>query len=333
MVEFVLNERDVDVFVIGDIHGCAEELDQLLAKLPLKRKSVVILLGDYIDRGPSSRDVLEILLKLSNRVKLLPLLGNHEASLLEFLEKPLSREAARFLYNGGGATLQSYSDEKGGYLIPKDHLEFIQSAQILFQCERYVFVHAGLPDLPLREIDEQLHRRDLLWIRKQFLESTYHWGKIVVHGHTPTPSVEFLPQRINLDTGCVYNNRLSAIHLQTKDVYQVPRINTSGLIYLKDDPASKRRAVRFTGEVDVQVQVGLQVLNFKTIDFNELGILIQPVVAEETPAFIPGEQLEGQIITAADESFKFSGRIVRMEQGQGTCKLGVEFYWPPERKT
>ncbi len=332
MVEFKLDDKDADVFVIGDIHGCAEELDQLIRKLPLNKKSIVILVGDYIDRGPASKEVMDLLIKLSNRVRVLPLLGNHEASLLEFLEKPLSREAARYLFNGGGATLQSYSDQQGGFLIPREHLDFLQSTQVIYQSERYVFVHAGLPDLPLREIDEQLHRRELLWIRQQFLESTYHWGKIVVHGHTPIPAVEFLPQRINVDTGCVFNNRLSAIHLQTKDVYQVPRIQASDLIYLKDAPESKRRAVRFRGDVEVQVQQGTRMIRFRTIDFNELGLLIQPLSEQDAPAFLPGEQIEGQIVTADDESFKFSGRVVRMEQGKGPSRLGVEFYWPPEKK-
>ena len=113
-------------FVIGDVHGCAEELEELLSLLPIDPDSTVIFLGDYIDRGPDSRRVIDLVLSVEKRCSVVALMGNHEEMFAEFLHDPQSAEAARFIYNWGGATLASYALPGGGYKIPKHHLPFSQ---------------------------------------------------------------------------------------------------------------------------------------------------------------------------------------------------------------
>src|SRR3954463_10575248 len=121
------DDQPDSLFAIGDVHGCAEELRALIQKLPLRRDSLVVFLGDYIDRGPDSRGVVDTILDLQQYCRVVCLLGNHELMLREFLDGSDSRRVARFIYNGGSATLSSYADHDGVFVMPEEHRDFFDS--------------------------------------------------------------------------------------------------------------------------------------------------------------------------------------------------------------
>lgn len=210
------------LFAIGDIHGQFEELILLLQQLPLVASSTLVFLGDYVDRGLQSKEVIQKIIDLQGSYNVITLLGNHEQMFLNYLQDPLCGIGSSFLQNGGTATLASYSTELGDYEVLPEHKRFLQSLRLSYQTKDYFFVHAGVPKIPLKDLDEEKHKAEMLWIRERFLVGNYSWEKIIVHGHTPTIEVEITPNRINLDTGCVYGNRLSAIGLPSNTVYSVP---------------------------------------------------------------------------------------------------------------
>ncbi len=323
-------ENEENIYVIGDVHGCAAELQELLKLLPLDESCSLVLMGDYLDRGPASREVIETLIELRSRVRIYPLMGNHEALMLDFLRDPESPEAACFLFNGGGATLQSYSARPGHYSIPQHHVDFLQSLNVSILTEKYVFVHAGLPEVPLSELSLDLHLHDLLWIRKRFFESEFSYGKLVVHGHTPRSEVEITPRRINIDTGCVYANYLSAIHLPSLKVYQVARSASLEHLYLKDADKSSRKAARFEGKIAVRLMRGKRTLRFKTINFNEFGLLLKPKDSEKKQILDFNERIRGVLSTGRQHSFAFYGKVVRVElQEDGSYQYALSLRSPP----
>lgn len=186
--------------VIGDIHGCNDALGRLLelvAPLPGDR---LIFLGDYVDRGPDSRGVIERLIALeeSGRYETIFLKGNHEAMLLDYLETG----NLLWLINGGDATLRSYGCDRT-LSLPVAHCDFLGRLRLWYETDTHIFVHAGLrPGLPLQEQREE----DILWIRGDFLDTPGGWGKTVVYGHTPTPEPRFGHGHIGIDTGAVYRH-------------------------------------------------------------------------------------------------------------------------------
>ncbi len=206
------------IFAIGDIHGCLWSLEKLLDSLPVNwGKDLVIFLGDYIDRGPDPRGVIEKLLELKEfyRDKIITLKGNHEWMFERFLR---GIDTDVFLYNGGGTTLRGYYNKKGYLEIPEEHLRFLKELKLYYETDNYIFVHAGLrPGKELKDQDEE----DLLWIRDSFYLSEYKFPKIVVFGHTPFPAPLILEDRIGIDTGCVYGGALTAIELPEKKIYQI----------------------------------------------------------------------------------------------------------------
>lgn len=203
------------LLAIGDIHGCLDLLRQLLEEVAPGGNDQVVFLGDYIDRGPDSRGVIDFLLEFrTSRPQTVFLKGNHEAMLLDYLA---GRERLRYLLNGGETTLYSYR-EKGRLKIPADHLQFLQSLRLYYETEHFIFVHAGLR--PQVATDAQ-HENDQLWIRKKFLESDYSWGKAVVFGHTPLPKPRLNGDRIGLDTGAVYGRTLTCCDVLTRKTWSV----------------------------------------------------------------------------------------------------------------
>ncbi len=318
-----------NLFVVGDIHGCADEFQALIEKLPLDQPCAVVLVGDYIDRGPKSRQVIDALMELSTRVKIYPLMGNHESCLLEFLEHPYSNVGARFLLNGGWATLQSYSQRPGDYSIPPEHVSFVRSLKLGYSNAKHVFVHAGLPDVPLGELDEKEHRDDLLWVRRAFLHSRYSWEKVVVHGHTHCRAVHFDERRINVDTGCVFGNKLSAVHLPSRKVYDVPKFTKSEHIYLADAEGSRRKAVRFEGEVDIVVDREDEPIEFQSINYNDFGVLMRSKESMNRQLFRADEEIRGKFLTGRNVVFHFHGRIVWSRVMLGVLRCGVEFFGRP----
>ncbi|WP_432821846.1 metallophosphoesterase family protein [Trichloromonas sp.] len=204
------------LLAVGDIHGCRDLLVDLLAKVRPQPADRLIFLGDYIDRGPDARGVIDELLtfRLSHPRSIF-LKGNHEAMFLDFLA---GRNLLLFLRNGGDATLSSYPQE-GKIRIPQEHLDFLRNLDLHHETEDFIFVHAGLrPGLPLADQQE----RDLLWIRSEFLDSDYDWGKTLVFGHTPFAAPLLTANRIGLDTGAVYGRTLSCCDVRSRTCWHAP---------------------------------------------------------------------------------------------------------------
>ena len=200
------------IYAVGDIHGRYDKLCDLMDKIDIYLYSeMLVFLGDYIDRGPQSFEVVEYLIDLRKRhPNTVFLKGNHE----EMFEKYISGEdRLTYLFNGGQQTLDSYMSrprEADEPLIPAEHLAFIKSLTMYYETESYIFVHAGLQkNVPL----EQQKSEDLLWIRKKFIESGHDFGKPVVFGHTPLPEPLLQPNKIGIDTGAVYGNKLTCIRV------------------------------------------------------------------------------------------------------------------------
>jgi serine/threonine protein phosphatase 1 len=201
-----------NIYAIGDIHGCLDKLKALLSKIDADpARDELVFLGDYIDRGPSSYEVVDYLIQLKKRMpNTVFLKGNHEEMFTQYLS---GIDRHLFVMNGGQATLESYMKNKAhadGSLIPSDHLRFFSSLRLYYQTDDYIFVHAGMrEDVPL----ELQRSEDLLWIRDTFISSDYDFGKPVIFGHTPFNNPLVQPNKIGVDTGAVYGNRLTCIKL------------------------------------------------------------------------------------------------------------------------
>ncbi|GJE19260.1 metallophosphoesterase family protein [Methylobacterium marchantiae] len=198
-------------YAIGDIHGCADALVRLLAEIERHgdgRPRRLVFLGDYVDRGPDSAGVLEILRDLdrAGNGSATFLMGNHERMVLDAYEKPFGVTA--WLENGGESTLASFGIQDPENL-PRGVLNWMSVLATVHEDARRYYVHAGFH--PGRTgIDPDVEAR--LWIRKPFLTEDFDFGKHVVHGHTPQkdgrPDVR--PFRTNLDTACVFGRVLTA---------------------------------------------------------------------------------------------------------------------------
>ena len=198
-------------YVIGDIHGCLEPLRRLLEKVAPRPGDEVVFIGDYIDRGPQSREVVEHLVNLPYRCVFL--LGNHEKMLLEFLN---GEDEGLYLANGGQATLESYGGDASN--IPAAHLGFFRRLRPMYETAGHLIVHAGIR--PMVPLDEQ-SVEDLVWIRQEFFEFIGRYATPVVFGHTPLRQVLLRPDRIGIDTGCVYGGKLTCLKLPSREVIQV----------------------------------------------------------------------------------------------------------------
>lgn len=204
------------LIAVGDIHGCYDRLCKLLRIIKLKPEDALVFLGDYIDRGFQSKEVVSKLIELNKRKNVICLKGNHEQMLIDFLNNGPTAEG--YLVNGGRATLDSYRGQPS-----EEHLSFLKSLPLYYESGRFVFVHAGvIPGIPLEEQDCY----DLVWVREEFLEAPAPVipGKVVVFGHTIVgayaPWIE--SDRIGLDTGAFLGGCLTAMDVLSGDVYQVP---------------------------------------------------------------------------------------------------------------
>ncbi len=201
------------IFAIGDIHGCLDKLVRLSQRISPREGDTLVFLGDYIDRGPDSAGVIEFLLKLKKScpAELVFLKGNHEAMLLDYLG---GRNQESYLYYGGSATVDSYAARYGSFHLPGKHEEFFRNLKGSYETERYVFVHAGLkPGIPISDQSDD----EKLWIRWEFVNSEYDWGKRVIFGHTAfiVPRIE--SNKIGIDTGAVYGRELTCLVLPDVD--------------------------------------------------------------------------------------------------------------------
>lgn len=222
--------RGVRVYAIGDIHGRADLLAQLFKRIDedfavapaLQRLEV--FLGDYVDRGSASRQVIDLLIERARRHHTALLKGNHEALLADFLHKPSTLDTWQRL--GGLETLMSYGitpsmnadTRKQAELahsldsvLPPNHKQFFGNLRTSFAFGDYFFVHAGVrPSVAL----EKQREADLLWIRQEFLLYEGDFGKIIVHGHTPVQEPDIRSNRINIDTGAYATGRLTCLVLE-----------------------------------------------------------------------------------------------------------------------
>jgi serine/threonine protein phosphatase 1 len=218
------------IYAVGDIHGRADLLAQLFSRIDADlaahhiERSIHVFLGDYVDRGPGSREVLDRLIDRAYSHESVFLMGNHELIFLQFLHDPALLKQWR--QYGGLDTLMSYglkvpfnaNAEQLAALsaslesvMPAEHCRFLEELKPSFECGSFFFAHAGVrPGVPL----ENQRMDDLLWIREEFLQYEGGFGKIVVHGHTPAPEPEVRVNRINIDTGAYATGRLTCLILE-----------------------------------------------------------------------------------------------------------------------
>jgi serine/threonine protein phosphatase 1 len=229
MQDAPIPNRNTRLYAIGDIHGRLDLLERAISAIERDvaahgSNALTVTLGDYIDRGPESRGVIERLSVNPFPTPYVALKGNHEAFLADFLADPALGPQWRQL--GGLETLNSYGVPVGGLMVsrnydeaaerlraalPAAHVAFLRSLKLSLSHGQYFLCHAGVrPGVPLDRQDEH----DLLWIRGEFLSSTMDFGKIVVHGHTPMPEPEVLPNRINIDTGAFATGQLAGVVLE-----------------------------------------------------------------------------------------------------------------------
>lgn len=311
------------IFAVGDVHGCADELSELLALLPLRDDSTVVMLGDYIDRGPYSRRVIEILLEAKKRHNIVCLSGNHEEMLREFLDGTNPQRVARFILNGGSSTLADYADEHGEWVIPKEHVQFLDELKLWHETDDHFFVHAGVPDMALKDLDPVRDRDELLWIRRAFIGNTRRWEKRIVHGHTPVNAVEVSATRINVDTACAYGGFLTAIELPSHRVYSVPRKTGLRPAFLRDK-TSRRAAVRFLGSVPVKIQhARLGELELETLNYSEIGMLLvsRQEADRNKQYFESGDAVQG--VVGDFWGVPFSARVVHARKHPDGWQYGL----------
>jgi serine/threonine protein phosphatase 1 len=196
-------------YAIGDVHGCFDQLVALVQGCLQdagSRSSRFVLVGDYIDRGPDSRSVIDFLIRLQReRPEVICLRGNHEAIMLEAVR---TGDGRLWYANGAAATLDSYGCDDPRSM-PSDHVDWAAGLPLRYDDGLRFFVHAGID--PYTPLDAQ-EEHDLLWIREPFLSSTRDYGRLIVHGHTPqTAGVpDRRPNRLNIDTAAVYGGALTA---------------------------------------------------------------------------------------------------------------------------
>jgi serine/threonine protein phosphatase 1 len=217
------------VVAVGDVHGRLDLVEYLwqqidaASRLSSARRRILIFIGDYVDRGMHSAELIDRLLDGFPGFETIFLKGNHDETLLQFLTDPTIGEAWRNF--GGLETLKSYgvahsagknwSQTRSEFaaVIPRTHVEFFKNLKLHVTIGDYLFVHAGIkPRVPL----EDQRETDLLWIREEFLESTVNFGRVVVHGHTPTETPDIRPNRIGIDTGAYMTGRLTALVLEER---------------------------------------------------------------------------------------------------------------------
>lgn len=219
------------VYAIGDIHGRADLLESLLAVIDAdaaqrpSADTLLIFLGDLVDRGPQSCQVVERLMQIRDAdAPVRFLMGNHEEVFLRAIGGDL--KALRFLIKiGGRATILSYGISPEDYasldfealaerlreLVPPSHVEFLSAFESWIEVGDYLFVHAGIrPGIDLAE----QRPSDLRWIRDDFLDCRDDFGKLVVHGHSITDDVDVRANRIGIDTGAFASGQLTAIGLE-----------------------------------------------------------------------------------------------------------------------
>lgn len=216
------------IIAIGDVHGCFCTLEKLIEQIDPETGDQLLFMGDMIDRGDHSKEVIDYLIGLNSMYSCHFLMGNHELMYLDYLEH---RNPKQWLSNGGRATLKSYNS-KDGRDLPEEHLLFFRNCQCVIETENYLFTHGGLdPELSIKDNFRYYRPDDFCWLRSHmhpsFVQSnSFKWEKTVVCAHTPVPEPIMLEQLVAIDTGCVYRKepllgRLTAVILPERDIVQV----------------------------------------------------------------------------------------------------------------
>jgi serine/threonine protein phosphatase 1 len=239
----------MNIFAIGDIHGCLSELTLIHKKILTHnnfnvKNDLIIYLGDYIDRGKNSKEVINQILKLkNNKIKTVNLMGNHDEFMIDFLFNN-KNNIKNWLNFGLDQTIRSYDIEvvdfiKDGFeddiidrlrkallgKMSEEHINFFKNLELSFSSEKYLFVHAGID--PKKKLEDQT-KEDFLWSRsKGFFDKDFKSKKIIVHGHTPENEIVNNPHRINIDTGCYFSGKLSSVCLSD---------NSDGRIFINNLP-------------------------------------------------------------------------------------------------
>ena len=199
-------------YALSDIHGCLTKLEGLVAQCRSDAKGDIakfVFLGDFIDRGPDSRGVLEYVIDLQRRrpAEVICLCGNHEDMALNAIDDPAEIDQW-IVFNGGDKALASYGVTRPSEL-PADHIAWLRALPTHHDDGSRFFVHAGID--PSQPLDRQ-DRHDMLWMREPFLSDPRDYGRFIVHGHTPLRGgrADVRRNRVNIDTAAVLGGPLTA---------------------------------------------------------------------------------------------------------------------------
>ncbi len=196
------------IVAIGDIHGCAASNEALLQTVENKYGSepTFVFLGDYTDRGPASKMVVEQLIAFNKKHTCIFLRGNHDQMLLDAYEE---NTWSLWLKNGGNTTLKNYNSTTDHFSLPEAHYQFFKNTILYWQTDDYFFVHGGIsPDLTVKEnLESTYERSQFTWQRDHIYARHNRWEKTVVFGHTPVKKPITGENMLGIDTGCVYKQR------------------------------------------------------------------------------------------------------------------------------
>ena len=204
---------------VGDIHGHCQALDAVLAIIDPQTEDTLVFLGDYVDRGPDSRGVLETVIGLGSRCHVVALMGNHEEMMLGARQGGKS-DLRFWLQFGGQQTLDSYGQNVDVKQIPWEHIRFLESLPLYFETDTHFFVHANYaPKLPL----DRQSSADLLWRPLDEIPSPHFSGKTAIVGHTPQPNGQILDLDYLkcVETGCGFGGLLTALDVTSGQIWQV----------------------------------------------------------------------------------------------------------------
>jgi serine/threonine protein phosphatase 1 len=206
------------IIAIGDVHGCSRALARLLEAIEPRSDDLIVPLGDYVDRGPDSKGVVDLILELEGICSVQPILGNHEEMMRMVLGQQL--RPADWLRYGGVATLDSYHFDGDLNVIPDSHRDFLNRCLDYYETEQHFFVHGNyLADVPLAELDPEVLRWRSLAV---WTPPPHQNGKIAVLGHTPEKSGEILDLGYLkcLDTFCYGGKWLTALEVTSGQLWQ-----------------------------------------------------------------------------------------------------------------
>lgn len=216
-------KNNMHYYIFGDIHanldalvGCTRKVLKLIEK-----NDIMIFLGDYIDRGGHSYEVIEYLLAIKKKYNTVFLMGNHEDMLLKYLDG--NDPGGMYLHNGGTATIRSYRKHCKKFEIPQKHLEFLRHLELYYEGSDFIAVHAGL-DPKIDVLDSQ-DTESLLWIRERFYRAQKRWNKTIIFGHTPINSLtknavydDKERNIIGIDSGAIYGYHLTCLRWPDKKI-------------------------------------------------------------------------------------------------------------------